>query len=84
MPSEARVERCASGRCRQSTNHYRQVPSVDEVLFVHTETRASTLVTRQHDGSWKLVDSGPEGSITVTDVELSLATLYARTDDLPA
>ena len=64
--------------------HYRQVPSVDEVLFVHTETRAATLVTRQHDGSWKLVDSGPEGSVTVAGVELSLDTLYARTDDLPA
>lgn len=63
--------------------HYRQIPSVAEVLFVHAETRATTLVTRQDDGSWKLVDRGPDGEVEVGGVALPLDVIYDRTDDLP-
>jgi Uma2 family endonuclease len=65
-------------------SHYRQIPSVAEVLFVHAETRATTLVTRQDDGSWKLVDRGPEGELELAGVRLPLDVIYERTDDLPA
>ncbi len=63
--------------------HYRQIPSLTEVLFVHTETRATTRVTRQDDGSWNLLDSGPDGTVEVAGVTLPLAVVYDRTDDLP-
>ena len=63
--------------------HYRQIPSVSEILFVHTETRATTLVTRQGDGSWKLVDQGPDGQVELAGVRLPLHVIYDRTDDLP-
>jgi Uma2 family endonuclease len=62
---------------------YRQIPSVTEVLFVHAETRATTKVTRQDDGSWKLVDGGPGGDVVVAGVTLPLDVIYERTDDLP-
>lgn len=64
--------------------HYRQIPSVAEVLFVHTESRATTKVTRQDDGSWKLVDGGPGGDVVVAGVTLPLDAIYERADDLPA
>lgn len=64
--------------------HYRRIPSVSEVLFVHTETRAITLVTRQGDESWKLVDRGPEGALELAGVTLSLERIYERTESLPA
>lgn len=64
--------------------HYRQIPSVTEVLFVHTETRATTCVSRQDDGSWKLVDRGPEGQVELAGVPLPLDVIYERTTDLPA
>ena len=64
--------------------HYRQIPSVAEVLFVHSETRATTLVTRQDDGSWKLVDRGPDGEVELAGVTLPLGVIYERTEDLPA
>lgn len=63
--------------------HYRQLPSVQELLFVHTETRAVTLVTRQDDGSWKLVDRGPEGEVELVGVSLPLDTIYEDTESLP-
>ena len=63
--------------------HYRRIATVREVLFVHTETRAVTLVTRQDDASWKLVDRGPEGEVAVSGVPLSLDAIYDRTDSLP-
>lgn len=63
--------------------HYRQMPSVQEVLFVHTEARAVTLVSRQEDGSWKLVDIGPEGEVVVAGVTLSLDAIYDRALELP-
>jgi Uma2 family endonuclease len=65
-------------------SHYRRVPTISEVLFIHTEKRAITLVSRQDDGSWKLVDQGPEGTIRVANVTLSLDTIYDRADELPA
>lgn len=66
--------------------HYRhrQIPSVSEVLFVHAETRTATLVTRQDDRSWKLIDQGPEGQVELSGVPLPLDLIYERTDDLPA
>lgn len=63
--------------------HYRQIPSVTEVLFVHTDTRTTTCVTRQDDGSWKLVDRGPEGQVELANVPLPLDAIYERTADLP-
>lgn len=63
--------------------HYRQIASVDEVLFVHSETRATTQLSRQGDGSWKLVDRGPGGEVELTGVTLSHEVIYDRTDDLP-
>jgi hypothetical protein len=53
------------------------------VLFVHTETRAVTLVTRLDDASWKLVDHGPTGEVVVAGATLSLDAIYDRTDSLP-
>ena len=64
--------------------HYRRIVSVREVLFVHVETHAVTLVTREDDGSWKLIDRGPEGKIELSGVVLPLDTLYDRADSLPA
>ncbi|MBX3250705.1 MAG: Uma2 family endonuclease [Myxococcales bacterium] len=64
--------------------HYRRLPSVREVLFVHTETRALTLVTREGDGSWKLVDEGPEGHVEVAGVTLTFDVIYDRAESLPA
>lgn len=63
--------------------HYRRIASVREVLFVHTETRAVTLVTRLDAASWKLVDRGPSGEVVVAGAALSLDTIYDRTDSLP-
>ena len=63
--------------------HYRRIPSVQEVLFVHTETRSVTIVTRQDDESWKLVDRSPDGEVTLAAVTLSLETIYERTEALP-
>ena len=56
--------------------HYRRTPSIREVLFVHTESRAVTLVTRQHDQTWTLVDVGPDGGVAVADVPLPLDVIY--------
>jgi len=64
--------------------HYRRIESVREVLFVHTERRAVTLVTRQDDASWKLVDRGPDGEVAVVDVPLALEVIYDRAESLPA
>lgn len=64
--------------------HYRRISSVREVLFVHTESRAVTLVTRQDDESWKLVDRGPDGEVALADVPLSLDGIYERSESLPA
>ncbi|MEM9188862.1 MAG: Uma2 family endonuclease [Myxococcota bacterium] len=64
--------------------HYRQIPSISGVLFVHSETRAATLLTRQADGSWKLVDRGPNGDVELAGVRLSLEAIYHRTENLPA
>lgn len=64
--------------------HYRRIPSISEVLFIHTETRAVTLVTREDDGSWKLVDRGPDGEVELAGVTLSLDVIYDRAESLPA
>jgi len=64
--------------------HYRQISTVAEVLFVHSETRATTLVSRQDDGSWKLVDRGPDGEVELAGVTLPLDSIYERASDLPA
>lgn len=64
--------------------HYRRTGSVEEVLFVHSETRAVTLVTRQGDGSWKLVDQGPDGAVAIAGHALTLDAVYERTESLPA
>lgn len=63
---------------------YRRTPSVGEVLFVHTESRAVTLVTRQHDQTWTLVDVGPDDGVAVADVPLPLEVIYERSDSVPA
>lgn len=63
--------------------HYRRLPSVKQILFVHVDTRATTLVTRQSDGSWNLVDQGPSGSVELAGVTVTLDTIYARTASLP-
>ncbi|HJK95274.1 MAG TPA: Uma2 family endonuclease [Polyangiaceae bacterium LLY-WYZ-15_(1-7)] len=63
--------------------HYRQLPSVQQVLFVHADRRAVTLVSRQEDG-WKLVDRGPDGAVDAGGATLPLDALYARVDELPA
>jgi len=63
--------------------HYRRIPSLREILFVHVETRAVTLVTRESDDTWKLVDRGPEGGVELVGVSLPLDTLYDRTESLP-
>lgn len=63
--------------------HYRRIASVRDVLFVHTETRAVTLVTRLDAASWKLVDRGPTGEVVVAGATLSLDAIYDRTDSLP-
>lgn len=62
--------------------HYRRVDSIDEVLFVHSERRAATLVSRQTDGSWRLVDT--EDRVVFATVTLTLDAIYARTESLPA
>lgn len=64
--------------------HYRRIPSVRELLFVHVEERVVTTVTRQGDGSWKLVDSGPHGEVELSGVSLPLDAIYERTESLPA
>lgn len=63
--------------------HYRRLPSVQEILFASSERRALTLVSRQGDGSWKLVDLGPEGAVEVAGVRLTLAALYDRAESVP-
>ncbi|PRQ05423.1 hypothetical protein ENSA5_02430 [Enhygromyxa salina] len=63
--------------------HYRRIPSVREVLLIHAEERRVTTVTRQDDGSWKLVDTGPEGEVELSGVCLSLDTIYERSESLP-
>lgn len=63
--------------------HYRRIASVHEVLFVHTETRTVTLVTRQSNESWNLVDRGPTGEVEVAGVALTLDVIYERTESLP-
>ncbi|MEO0325859.1 MAG: Uma2 family endonuclease [Myxococcota bacterium] len=64
--------------------HYRRIPSVREILFVHTSGRSATLVTREGDGSWRLVDRGPEGGVDLSGVSLTLDAVYARTEGLPS
>jgi Uma2 family endonuclease len=64
-------------------SHYRRVPSISEVLLVHTERRAVTIVSRQDEGSWRLVDRGPEGTVRIADVPLSLDAIYDRAEQLP-
>ena len=63
---------------------YRRIPSVREVLLIHAEERGVTTVSRQDDGSWKLVDTGPGGAVELSGVPLSLDTIYERTESLPA
>jgi len=63
---------------------YRRIPSVRELLFVHVEERAVTTVVRQEDGSWNLIDAGPDGEVELAGVSLALDRIYERTESLPA
>jgi len=64
-------------------DHYRRLPSVEEILFLHTSRRAATHVTRQDDCSWRLVDLGPSGSLPLHGAALTFDSLYAGTERLP-
>lgn len=65
-------------------SHYRRIPSVRQVLFVHVEQRAVTLVARRDAGTWTLFDGGPTGAVELVGGTLSLDAIYAGTDSLPA
>lgn len=43
-----------------------------------------TRLSREPDGSWKLVDVGPEGEVVFAGVPLALARIYDRAESLPA
>lgn len=62
--------------------HYRRHATIDEIVFVHADQRLVTSVTRQDDGSWRLIDS-TEGSLTLAGVSVGLDALYAGSESVP-
>ncbi len=58
--------------------HMRRVPSLRHVVFVNQDTPRVELFTRQGDGSWRLVESGPGEIFRVDDlgVEIPVDALY--------
>jgi Uma2 family endonuclease len=65
--------------------HYRQLPSVREVLLVEANEPRAELYGRLDDGRWLITDYvKDEIELTSVDARLTFAAIYAKTDGLPA
>lgn len=68
---------------RENVWAYASIPSVREILIVHSTRIAAELLRRQSDGSWpkEPEDIGPSGTLRLESIDLTcpLTDLYART-----